>query len=74
MLSDVAETRVEASVVKLDAKAELVGVVPGVLSALSFAYLIALSLCSFVQSPAFRNAVAPCGKVSAVIVIAKNLS
>lgn len=44
MLSDVQGTRVETSVVKLEAKIELVAVVVGISFALLFAYLIASSL------------------------------
>jgi hypothetical protein len=73
MLRDVA-TRVKTLVVKLNAKVKLVGVVLGISFTLLFAWLIALSFCSFVQSLAFLNAVAPCQKVSAVSVIAKDLS
>ena len=73
MLIDVA-AKVETSVVKLDTKAELVGVVFSILFAFLFAYLIASSLCSFVQSLRFLNTVALCRKVSAVSVIAKDLN
>jgi hypothetical protein len=46
MLSDAA-TRIETSVVKLDAKAELVGIVLGISFTLSFARTITSSLISF---------------------------
>jgi hypothetical protein len=73
MLSDAA-TRLETSVAKLDDKVELVSKVLGISFRILFARLIASSLCSFAQSLAFLNAVAPCRKVSGSLVIAHLLS
>lgn len=73
MSSDAAETTVETSVVKLETKVESIDVVGGAplweAFAISFAHLIASSLCSFVQSLRFLNAVAPWRKVSALFLL-----